>query len=304
MACKNDPYAVVLRALRRGLGDGKGRDGKDATGEWLAARWLPYLEKRAKKASPCTLCAEIAAILGDGTPPAWFRREAMTEEEREVLEKALSEQREARKKESRGAEALEEQAGNTHILVEELHSKAFARQESIKKRTQRELRQDIANMTQEEVLTFWSECQEEFSAAPQEKPPEEPSRMKRAVQNFPPLKALKQQWNDEDRGVPEPLQNFPSLKALQQQWDTEDERIIQVLEPRQQKQRPAPAPKFASSDEKLPETAMPDGVPQDLPTLANKEPATWPEFQKANKGKFTRKEMAETWQTVKKRKLA
>ena len=36
---KNDPYAVALRDLRRGLGDGKGRGGKDADAEWLAARW-------------------------------------------------------------------------------------------------------------------------------------------------------------------------------------------------------------------------------------------------------------------------
>ena len=131
-ASKDDPYAMALRDLRRGLGDGKARAGKDADAEWLAARWPPYLAKRAEKATSSTILAEITAILGHGSPPAWFRREEVTEEEREVLEKELAKQREARDKEreDRGAEALEEQVGNTHVLVEDLHNKAFARQES------------------------------------------------------------------------------------------------------------------------------------------------------------------------------
>ena len=87
MATKNDPFAVALRNLRRGLGNGKTPAGKDATGEWLAVRWEPYLKKRATKATPSVMCAEIVSILGEGTPPAWFRRE-VTEEERSITSSA------------------------------------------------------------------------------------------------------------------------------------------------------------------------------------------------------------------------
>ena len=86
MVPKDDTYAVALRNLRRGLSDGNIRSGKEATGEWLAERWPPYLAKRAERTSSIALCSEINAILGEGTPPAWFKREIVTPEEQEVLE--------------------------------------------------------------------------------------------------------------------------------------------------------------------------------------------------------------------------
>ena len=36
---------------------------------------MPYLQKRAERTGSVVLCAEINAILGEGTPPAWFKRE-------------------------------------------------------------------------------------------------------------------------------------------------------------------------------------------------------------------------------------
>ena len=189
---KNDPYAVALRDLRRGLGDGKGRGGKDADAEWLAARWPGYLAKRAEKASPLTMCGEITAILGQGTPPAWFRRPEVTEQEREGLEKELSKQMEAKSKDGEFIDGVEQQIGSTHVLVEDLHTKAFARQESIKKRTQREFREMIGNMDHETLLAFWEKCQEEFGV----------SKQKQVVKENPkvePLEDMQKKWRKEDQ---------------------------------------------------------------------------------------------------------
>ena len=189
MACKNDPYTVALRNLRRSLCDGKGRAGKDVDPEWLAARWSLYLAKRAEKATSSTICAEITAILGHGTPPGWFRREGVTAEEREVLEKELAKQRKARdqEREDRGAEALEEQVGSTHVLVEDLHNKAFARQESINNRTKREFREMISNMDHTKLLKFFEACQDEFGVP----------RKKRIVENIIPFEEMKEKWREE-----------------------------------------------------------------------------------------------------------
>ena len=240
-ASKDDPYAMALRDLRRGLGDGKARAGKDADAEWLAARWPPYLAKRAEKATSSTILAEITAILGHGSPPAWFRREEVTEEECEVLEKELAKQRKARdqEREDRGAEALEEQVGSTHVLVEDLHNKAFARQESIKNRTRREFREKISNMDHASLLEFWEQCQDEFGV----------SRKKHIIENIPSVQDLEEKWREEDQkslddgttAVPESDDDLASCSAesVPQEALPTPKTVPTILTP---KAGPPPAP--------------------------------------------------------------
>ena len=264
-ASKDDPYAMALRDLRRGLGDGKARAGKDADAEWLAARWPPYLAKRAEKATPSTICAEITTILGHGSPPAWFRREEVTAQEREVLEKELAKQRKARdqEREDRGAEALEEQVGSTHVLVEDLHNKAFARQESIKNRTKREFREKIANMDHASLLEFWEQCQDEFGV----------SRKKHIIENIPSdipsVDELEKKWREEDQksldgttAVPESDDDLASCSEKPE----ETESILKILLAEPAKTPPAQVPEAPAYVREARTVQVPKASPAPLPT--------------------------------------
>ena len=162
---------------------------------------MPYLQKRAERTSSISLCSEINAVLGEGTPPAWFRREEVTDEEKEVLECHREELRQTLKEERAGREHehAEEQAGNTHVLVEEVHTKMFGRQEAATKRGRRALREEVAHMSQDELQAFVVECQTEFGVTPQ---PAKRMRVDSPVDQkaliLPSLASLEHRWAEED----------------------------------------------------------------------------------------------------------
>ena len=89
-------------------------------------------------------------------------------EENEVLERHRENLREsiAWQREKRQGQSAEEQAGNTHILVEDMHTKMFSRQEAAIKRGRRALREEIAQMTPDELSKFVVDCREEFKELP------------------------------------------------------------------------------------------------------------------------------------------
>ena len=114
---------IELRNLRRGIADGRARGGQPASGEWLAARWEPYLNKRAETVNSLALRSEISAVLGHGTAPAWFRRQGISSEEREVLKNKLQELCAV----PCDPQEAQEMAGSTNMLVADMHQKMFSR---------------------------------------------------------------------------------------------------------------------------------------------------------------------------------
>ena len=73
----------------------------------------------------------------------------ITEEEKDVLLRELQKWKDEVKigREKHGMKPLADQAAASHVLIEDMHDKMFLRQDSMKKRAQRELREEIAHMT-------------------------------------------------------------------------------------------------------------------------------------------------------------
>ena len=103
------------------------------------------------------------------------------------------------------AEHAEEQGWNTHVLVEEVHSKMFSSQESAAQRGRRALREEIAYMTPEELSAFAAACQQEFHVPQPAVTPAVTQPVKRArvladkkADIYPSLASLQKKWAEED----------------------------------------------------------------------------------------------------------
>ena len=192
---KEDPYTQALRNLRRGLADGKARQkSQEIKGEWLAARWPPYLDKRLEKTGKAAVCAEINSIL-QGTFPSWFKRKEIEDEERDVLEDKRAELRKELEEErqDRELESQAEQLGALELVTQEVHEAVCGRREAARKRGRRDVREEIAHMDPDELRNFVSECQQEFGVVP---PPMKKPRLD--TKAIPSLESLEQKWADED----------------------------------------------------------------------------------------------------------